>query len=223
MPQSLRTPKIYYFPSINQSTVEQRGSAQTSKQKRSAQTLRHILVLNQSINRWTTWECADFAAKTECADFEAYPRTQSINQPLNNMGVRRLCSKKRSAQTLRHVLVLIQTIHPQRHCYRRKESIVLFFSNLKRCTSVFVSRQQRVCEFSIVQHVRQKRKSNESFLSRGNRPDRQDHSEEPVVRDCVINRQSALLLHLSLFFSIWRIFEQHASRRRARARARRDN
>ena len=29
----------------------------------------------------------------ECADFEAYPRTQSINQPLNNMRVRRLWSK----------------------------------------------------------------------------------------------------------------------------------
>ena len=26
----------------------------------------------------------------KCADFEAYPRTQSINQPSNNMGVRRL-------------------------------------------------------------------------------------------------------------------------------------
>ena len=29
----------------------------------------------------------------KCADFEAYPRTQSINQPSNNMGVRRLWSK----------------------------------------------------------------------------------------------------------------------------------
>ena len=35
-------------------------------------------------------KCADFEAKTGCADFEACPRTQSINQPSNNMGVRRL-------------------------------------------------------------------------------------------------------------------------------------
>ena len=40
--------------------------------------------INQSINHRITWECADF---------EAYPRTQSINQPSNNMGVRRLWSK----------------------------------------------------------------------------------------------------------------------------------
>ena len=36
---------------------------------------------------------ADFAAKTGCADFAGFSRTQSINQPSNNMGVRRLCSK----------------------------------------------------------------------------------------------------------------------------------
>ena len=30
---------------------------------------------NQSINPRIIWECADFAAKTGCADFETYPRT----------------------------------------------------------------------------------------------------------------------------------------------------
>ena len=71
----------------------------------------NVYSINQSINHWTTWECADFetylrtqsinqpldnmevrrlCSKTGCADFETYPRTQSINQPLNNMGVRRL-------------------------------------------------------------------------------------------------------------------------------------
>ena len=39
----------------------------------SAQTLRHTLVLNQSINHRITWGCADFEAKTGCADFETYP------------------------------------------------------------------------------------------------------------------------------------------------------
>ena len=52
--------------------------------------VRSLLYLNQSINHWITWESADFEAKTGCADFEAHLRTQSINQPLNNMGVRRL-------------------------------------------------------------------------------------------------------------------------------------
>ena len=52
--------------SINQSTIEW---------QRSAQTMRHTLVLNQSINHWITWECADFEANTGCADFGAYSRT----------------------------------------------------------------------------------------------------------------------------------------------------
>ena len=44
--------------SIDQSTIEYRESAQA---------LRHILVLNQSINDWITWECAGF---------ETCPRTR---------------------------------------------------------------------------------------------------------------------------------------------------
>ena len=31
--------------------------------------------LNQSINHWITWECADFEAKRGGADFEPHPRT----------------------------------------------------------------------------------------------------------------------------------------------------
>ena len=41
--------------------------------------------INQSINHWITWECADFAAKTECADFEAYPRTSIFAYPSLSM------------------------------------------------------------------------------------------------------------------------------------------
>ena len=38
--------------------------------------------------RFLKW--ADFEANMGCLDLETCPRTQSINQPLNNMGVRRL-------------------------------------------------------------------------------------------------------------------------------------
>ena len=37
-------------------------------------------LFNQSINRWITWGCADFEAKTGCADFAAYPRTRCLYQ-----------------------------------------------------------------------------------------------------------------------------------------------
>ena len=35
-------------------------------------------LLNQSINHWIAWACADYEAKIGCADFEAYPRTAPV-------------------------------------------------------------------------------------------------------------------------------------------------
>ena len=54
--------------SINQSTIIKHGSAQT---------LRHILVFNQSINHRITWECTDFEASPR-ADFISKLETENV-------------------------------------------------------------------------------------------------------------------------------------------------